>query len=33
VATAELDLLDYKRRVHALYARVRAEPDAARTRA
>src|ERR671939_70018 len=27
---AELDLLDYKRRVHALYARVRAEPDPAR---
>ena len=30
MAAAELDLLDYKRRVHALYARVRAEPDAAR---
>ena len=27
---AELDLLDYKRRVFALYARVRAEPDPAR---
>ncbi len=26
----ELDLLDFKRRVHALYARVRAEPDPAR---
>ena len=26
----ELDLLDYKRRVHALYGRVRAEPDPAR---
>ena len=26
----ELDLLDYKRRVFALYARVRAEPDPAR---
>jgi uncharacterized protein (DUF1684 family) len=25
----ELDLLDYRRRVHALYARVRAEPDPA----
>jgi uncharacterized protein len=30
VAAHELDLLDYKRRVHALYARVRAEPDGAR---
>jgi len=30
VAADELDLLDYKRRVHALYARVRAEPDPAR---
>jgi hypothetical protein len=30
VAAAELELLDYKRRVHALYARVRAEPDPAR---
>jgi hypothetical protein len=30
VTTAELELLDYKRRVHALYARVRAEPDPAR---
>jgi uncharacterized protein (DUF1684 family) len=30
VAAGELDLLDYKRRVHALYARVRAEPDPAR---
>jgi uncharacterized protein len=27
---AELDLLDYRRRVHALYARVRDEPDPAR---
>ncbi len=26
----ELDLLDFKRRVHALYARVRADPDPAR---
>src|SRR5919199_1201629 len=26
---AELDLLDYRRRVFALYARVRAEPDPA----
>ena len=26
----ELELLDYRRRVHALYARVRAEPDPAR---
>ena len=26
---AELDLLDYRRRVHALYARVRADPDPA----
>jgi uncharacterized protein (DUF1684 family) len=30
VAADELDLLDYKRRVFALYARVRAEPDPAR---
>jgi len=30
VASAELELLDYKRRVHALYARVRAEADPAR---
>ncbi len=30
MAAAELDLLDYKRRVHALYARVRAAPDPAR---
>jgi uncharacterized protein (DUF1684 family) len=30
VIPPELDLLDYKRRVHALYARVRAEPDPAR---
>jgi uncharacterized protein (DUF1684 family) len=30
VASAELELLDYKRRVHALYARVRAETDPAR---
>jgi uncharacterized protein (DUF1684 family) len=30
VTTPELDLLDYRRRVHALYARVRAEPDPAR---
>jgi uncharacterized protein len=30
VPLAELDLLDYKRRVFALYARVRAEPDPAR---
>ena len=29
MAAAELELLDYKRRVHALYARVRAEPDPA----
>jgi uncharacterized protein len=29
VAADELDLLDYKRRVHALYGRVRAEPDPA----
>jgi uncharacterized protein (DUF1684 family) len=28
--TAELELLDYKRRVHALYARVREDADAAR---
>jgi uncharacterized protein (DUF1684 family) len=28
--TAELELLDWKRRVFALYAEVRAEPDAAR---
>jgi uncharacterized protein (DUF1684 family) len=27
---AELDLADYRRRVHALYARVREEPDPAR---
>jgi uncharacterized protein len=27
--TAELDLLDFKRRVHALYARVREDPDPA----
>jgi uncharacterized protein len=27
MAAAELELLDFKRRVHALYARVRAEPD------
>ena len=27
---AELDLLDYRRRVFALYARVRAAPDPAR---
>ena len=26
----ELDLLDFKRRVHALYGRVRSEPDPAR---
>jgi uncharacterized protein (DUF1684 family) len=30
VSPAELELLDFKRRVHALYARVRAEPDTAR---
>jgi uncharacterized protein (DUF1684 family) len=30
VPLPELDLLDFKRRVHALYARVRAEPDPAR---
>ena len=30
MALSELDLLDYKRRVFALYARVRAEPDPAR---
>jgi len=30
VTPPELDLLDYKRRVHALYGRVRAEPDPAR---
>jgi uncharacterized protein len=30
VALPELDLLDYRRRVFALYARVRAEPDPAR---
>jgi uncharacterized protein (DUF1684 family) len=30
VPGTELELLDYKRRVHALYARVRAEPDPAR---
>jgi uncharacterized protein len=30
VAADELELLDYKRRVFALYARVRAEPDPAR---
>jgi uncharacterized protein len=30
VPPPELDLLDFKRRVHALYARVRAEPDPAR---
>jgi uncharacterized protein len=29
VAATELELLDYKRRVHALYARVRADPDPA----
>jgi uncharacterized protein (DUF1684 family) len=29
VASPELELLDYKRRVHALYARMRADPDAA----
>jgi len=29
VTPPELDLLDYKRRVHALYARVRADPDPA----
>jgi uncharacterized protein (DUF1684 family) len=33
VAVEELDLLDYKRRVSALYARVRAEPDPARAHA
>ena len=27
---SELDLADYRRRVHALYARVRGEPDPAR---
>jgi len=30
VTPAELELLDYKRRVHALYAQVRDEPDPAR---
>jgi uncharacterized protein (DUF1684 family) len=30
VASAELELADYRRRVHALYAHVRAEPDPAR---
>jgi uncharacterized protein len=30
MALPELDLLDYRRRVFALYARVRAEPDPAR---
>jgi uncharacterized protein (DUF1684 family) len=30
VALGELDLVDYRRRVFALYARVRAEPDPAR---
>jgi uncharacterized protein len=30
VSPGELELLDYKRRVHALYARVRGEPDPAR---
>jgi uncharacterized protein (DUF1684 family) len=30
VSLTELDLLDYRRRVHALYSRVRAEPDPAR---
>ena len=30
MASAELELLDYRRRVHALYARVRADPDPAR---
>ena len=30
MTTPELDLLDYKRRVHALYGRVRADPDPAR---
>jgi uncharacterized protein (DUF1684 family) len=29
VTSRELELLDYKRRVHALYARVRADPDPA----
>jgi uncharacterized protein (DUF1684 family) len=29
VSPDELDLLDFKRRVHALYARVRADPDPA----
>jgi uncharacterized protein (DUF1684 family) len=29
VTTPELDLLDYRRRVHALYAGLRADPDAA----
>jgi uncharacterized protein (DUF1684 family) len=29
VSPPELELLDYKRRVHALYARVRDDPDAA----
>jgi len=33
VAVEELDLLDYRRRVFALYARVRAEPDPARAHA
>ena len=30
MSTPELELLDYRRRVHALYARVRNEPDSAR---
>jgi uncharacterized protein len=30
MASAELELLDYKRRVHALYSRVREDPDPAR---
>src|SRR5215211_58176 len=29
MALAELELLDYRRRVHALYARVREDPDPA----
>ena len=29
MACPELDLLDYRRRVHALYARVREDPDPA----
>jgi uncharacterized protein len=33
VAVPELDLVDYRRRVFALYARVRAEPDPARAHA